>query len=523
MNERIANLAEGLRRADVSAAFGVPGSGLSWQLLSALADRGAPFHGVTHEAAGAIMAGAYARISRSIGCAISIKGPGLANLLPGMLSNAYEHWPVVSVSEAYGPATPPSRMHKRLDQSALVTPIAKAYATLGDPEETAASLARLAREESPGPVHLDLFVESAPPVLPRPPRDDAGDGERGARDTVWRLASGARRPVVIVGSLATRSPWLAALSTLRVPVFTTVAAKGVLDERSSWAAGVFTGDGKSLTPECRILPEADLVIGLGLRNLEVLSPRPFASSSVLLDCIGEDAMAGFAATAAHAHAAPEDFERMLAYLAGVTWGEDLVAESVASLRERLIGAEWLPGRLYDELQRMLPDTARLVADTGLFCTVAEHVWRAPVSERFVASANGRFMGTGVPMAIGAALADRESPVVCAVGDGGIAMYAAELKLAVSERLPIVFVLMSDGRYGSIASAASSPGLLLDAVTMAQPSWYRAAAAIGCESAQATTLEASLDAVGSWRSSSGPLFVEAVFDPAPYAAMTANVR
>lgn len=522
MNERIVALADGLRRSGVSAAFGVPGSGLSWQLLSALAERGTPFHGVAHEGAGAIMAGAFSRVSQTVGCAISIKGPGLANLLPGMLSNAYERWPVVSVAEAYGPASPPARMHKRLDQHALVAPVAKAYATLGDPLDTAVRLTDIAREESPGPVHLDLFAEAAPGRLWRAPSARA-PGAAPAVAEARRLVGQARRPVVIVGSLATRAPWGAMLSTLRVPVFTTVASKGALDERSPWSAGVFTGDGKSLTPECRILPEADLVIGLGLRNLEVLSPKPFAAPSVLLDCVGPDVMTGFAPSAAHDAADSTDFEEVIASIAHLTWGDEIVAASAASLRSWLTANEWLPGALFDALQGELPPTTRLVTDTGLFCTVAEHVWRAPASDRFIASANGRFMGTGVPMAIGAALADRASPVVCAVGDGGMAMYAAEVRIAVAERLPVLFVLMSDGRYGSIASAASSPNLLLDAVTIARPSWHRAIAALGCEAVAARALPAAVDAASAWRPSSGPLFIEAVFEPTSYAAMTADVR
>src|SRR5215212_6158473 len=162
MNERIAALAEGLMQNGVKALFGVPGSGLSLQLITELEARGVPFYGATHEAAGALMAGAFGKLTGSLGCSISIKGPGFANMLPGVLSNHYEQLPTLSISEAFGPATPGFRMHKRLDQHSLALSCAKAYATLGDPGDTVARLASQARAEIPGPVHLDLFAEDAP-------------------------------------------------------------------------------------------------------------------------------------------------------------------------------------------------------------------------------------------------------------------------------------------------------------------------------------------------------------------------
>src|SRR4030095_4491817 len=100
----------------------------------------------------------------------------------------------------------------------------------------------------------------------------------------------------------------------------------------------------------------------------------------------------------------------------------------------------------------------LVVDTGAFCTVAEHVWQAATPANFVASANGRYMGTSLPMAIGASLAKPQTEILCITGDGGIRPFWAEIKIAVAERLPICFLLMSDGRSGRIVAAAPGGGL-----------------------------------------------------------------
>ena len=521
MNEHVRQLASALAQAGVTGIFGVPGSGLSWQLITALDSEGVPFTGARHEAAGAIMAGAHARRTRGLGCAVTIKGPGLANALPGIVSNRYEQWPVITIAEAFGPAIPGHRMHKRLDHGALLQPVVKAYAWHGPGESPVPELAAIARSEVPGPVHLDLIFDRGEraPTAARSSSMDGGSGE--AEPLVDRIRQAAR-PVLIVGSLATRRGWASRLAALRIPVFTTTAAKGAVDEHAPCAAGVFTGDGKALAPETIVIPEADLVIGLGLRNLEVLQAKPFTAPLLLVDAAAAEYGAGFGA-ARSAYAAGESvFGEILDALADKAWGIDVVERSTAAVRERLLAHDWLPGRAFASLESFMGGAGILTVDTGSFCTVAEHIWRTRDADGFLASANGRYMGTGIPMALGSAIAARDTMHVCAIGDGGM-MYAAELKLAIEQKLPLMVLLMRDGRYGSIVAGASAPGLDMRAVTMKEPSWWRAAEALGLAATAVRSIGELERALQSWSPDTGPAFVEAIFNPEPYAAMVSDVR
>src|SRR5262249_39449426 len=202
--------------------------------------------------------------------------------------------PVLSVAEAFGPSVPASRMHKRLDHETAGRAFTKAYATLGDPRGTVKTLAGVARAEIPGPVHLDLFDEAGGVLHERIAPDPAADDSDRALSELGAQVARSERPVVIAGSLAVRRPWGRRLAPLRVPVFTTLAAKGVLDETTPFAAGVFTGDGRARSPEAIILAEADLVVGLGLRNLEVLSVKPFPCALAVVDVVGGPLADGFA-------------------------------------------------------------------------------------------------------------------------------------------------------------------------------------------------------------------------------------
>ncbi|MFN8058449.1 MAG: thiamine pyrophosphate-dependent enzyme [Vicinamibacterales bacterium] len=516
MSPRVQELAGALVDSGVGLAAGVTGSGLSWQLITALERLGVPFVPTVHESAAAILAGAFARHTGSLGCAITIKGPGFANLLPGIVSNAYEAWPVLTVSEAYGPARG-ARRHKLLDHETLARACVRAYGTLGDPRTLVPSLAAAARADVPGPVHLDLFAEEhasfwhvAWPASP--PWAPAGEAER--------LLTVARRPVVIAGAWSVGQPWARSLASLGVPVMTTLAAKGVVDERTTWAGGIYTGDGKSLAPERALVEASDLVVGVGLRADEVLSVRPFGRPTVLYDTVWTEGVEAFGGVRCHASGGA--VETALGLMGGRSWGAEEVDAATTRLRSALLNGSWLPATVFASLQAASPAPSHLVVDTGLFCTVAEHLWQAGAPAAFTASANGRYMGTSVPMALGVALAHPADTTICAMGDGGARMGVAELAHAIERHLRIAFVLMSDARYGSVGGVPGASGLSERAVTIARPSWFRAIEAMGCPAGRVESRDELERAFAAW-SREGPLFIEAVFDPAAYARATDGLR
>src|SRR5262249_7540137 len=159
--------------------------------------------------------------------------------------------------------------------------------------------------------------------------DPAADDSDRALSELGAQVARSERPVVIAGSLAVRRPWGRRLATLRVPVFTTLAAKGVLDETTPFAAGVFTGDGRARSPEAIILAEADLVVGLGLRNLEVLSVKPFPCALAVVDVVGGPLADGFAPSALCRTSGDDAFDDILDALSVKEWGVERLAKATA--------------------------------------------------------------------------------------------------------------------------------------------------------------------------------------------------
>jgi acetolactate synthase-1/2/3 large subunit len=494
----------------------VPGSGASYDLIADMQDRGIDFYGITHEASAAIMAGAFGRMSASIGCSVSVRGAGLANMVPGIASNHLERWPAISISEGLRPG----QWHKRIDHRAVLSTMVTAFGTAGHDAQVIDRLLQRARRDVPGPVHLDLVRDARTRFASRRSSRTRLDRE-GEWSDALSVIRRSRRPLVIAGASVQRRAWLDQLSRLRCPVFTTVAGKGLLDERLPHAAGVFTGAGQRLSPEHRLLGAADVVVTLGVRSYELLSPvGPVpvvrVDARFTAGCIAVRQIAAFN------NSSVEQEDELLDCVAGHDWGAGVVANAHAELRKALLRHPWLPPTLVIALAGTVP-SAVMVADTGSFCTIAEHLWQAVDPTGFLCSANGRFMGTAIPMAIAAALAQPGRPVICLTGDGGVRMYFGEIKLAVERNLPILFLYLSDGSYGSIASTLVPIRRRSSILGIAHPSWHAAALAIGCSACRVTDMDGFATAVAAWHESDGPFFLEAAFDTDAYAAMTYDIR
>lgn len=118
-----------------------------------------------------------------------------------------------------------------------------------------------------------------------------------------------------------------------------------------------------------------------------------------------------------------------------------------------------PQRLMRELARLFPLNTCFLCDTGNSLAWAVHYLhpfdrrtsggrpRAPGKVNFGLEFSA--MGWAIGNAIGAAIGRRNHPVVCIVGDGSVLMSGQEISVAVSEKLPVVFVVLNDSALGMV--------------------------------------------------------------------------
>lgn len=511
----IPEIAAAIRALGVRQVFSVPGGGATLDLLDDLERSGVSIATPNHESAAGLMAAVNHRLSGVVGVATSIKGPGLANLLPALACSSLERWSLVTISEAFDHDVPPSIVHKRLDHAALTSSVVKAHGwcSAGDDITRAAELASA---EEPGCVSLDLSHRSG--IDHRQP--DPCTTQDGREFNALELLRRAQRPAVIVGSRAGRLGLSDQLNELAIPVFTTAAAKGVVDERKAHSAGVFTGAGLAVSPEKQILPHADLVVGIGLRSGELLKSSTGGLPTVLIDDHPSRHSPGIIAAGM---LGDKHMAESLEMLGGTTWRHDAVVQARRVLDRVLRGESFSVANVLTVTQDHLGPLARLVVDTGDFCTVAEHTWIATSWDRFIGASNSRFMGVGIPLAIGSSIADPNTPTVLAVGDGGIGPHFGELELAVERRLPILVLLMSDGGMSSIIGRAEQSGRSTKFLLRSHRRWLDAASGIGLRTWPASCLDHVCAAVSEWVPGEGPAIIECRFDPEQYRRTTANVR
>jgi thiamine pyrophosphate-dependent acetolactate synthase large subunit-like protein len=106
-------------------------------------------------------------------------------------------------------------------------------------------------------------------------------------------------------------------------------------------------------------------------------------------------------------------------------------------------------RLLGALRDHLPRETIVVCDqTGINYWME---WHFPVyaPRTFLYPVGSATLGYGVPAAIGARIARPDRPVVAVVGDGGFLYSVNELATAVKYRLPVVFLILNDDRFGAI--------------------------------------------------------------------------
>ena len=513
-------LAQQIAQRKVNHVFGIPGSGPSLFLLDALEKHDVHFHLTHFEGSGAIMAGAIGKLSGRSGVAISIKGPGLTNMLPGLAACALDSFPVVSISEAYLPGTPPETSHKRIDHDRLLAAVVKFQCFLSGEGPGFENLSVLAESEIPGVVHLNIAPSPSDALISHIPsrgeESDQANWEKAAN-----LLSRSTCPVVIAGSLATRKYWSEKLNALSLPVFSTAAAKGVVNETLPHAGGMFTGVGGPLSPERKILPEADLVVAMGLRHNEVLAVKPFNCPSIQIDPLGEDKSFGFKFDNT-IEGTDLQVDIIVNTLLEKQWGLNLLEKTHKKLKERLLAPSFSPAHIYWHMAKHFNGEARLVLDTGNFCTIGEHVWQVKRPNLYVASAQGRYMGVGIPLGIGAALYDPKVPTIVFTGDGGIGMFVSEMKLAVQNKLPLMIALLSDSFLGTIRGASLQKGLSQHPTIIDQPSWLKALEGLGVPGKQVRKIEQLEKNLAEWKKD-GPLFLEIPFDADDYQRMTDGIR
>jgi acetolactate synthase-1/2/3 large subunit len=215
----------------------------------------------------------------------------------------------------------------------------------------------------------------------------------------------------------------------------------------------------------------------------------------------------------HVLARPEeDVAAALATLADCLGAPAWKPATQARSRELGSGAI-LPESVTRSIAAMLPDNAIVTDESVSFgrsffnglSAAAPHDWL---------QITGGAIGSGLPMATGAAVACPDRRVVALQADGSALMTLQALWTQARENLPVTTVLLSNRKYaillGELANVGANPGrVALDMLDLGRPDigWCSLARGFGVEAARADTMDEFNDLFAVATRHNGPFLIE----------------
>jgi acetolactate synthase I/II/III large subunit len=555
-----------LEARGVTHVFGLCGH-TNIAVLSAMADSPIRFVNVRHEQIAAHAADGYARVTGRAAVVLTHLSPGLTNAATGVANAALDCTPMVviagDVPSYYYGKHPHQEVNLHADgsQYEIYRPFVKRAWRVDTPELLPEILEKaflLAESGQPGPVlvdvPMDLFsatvdealwerVTNGPKTLTRPSLDDDT-----ARRIVERMAD-AESPIIHVGggiALARAFDELRDfVDHMQIPVTHSLMGKGALPDDHPLVIGMTGFWGTEFANEQTLA--ADWILALGTRFKEADSSSWYpeytfnigkqASKLIQIDIepqeIGRNYPAEIGAVA-DLKAALKVLNRVAREMLPEGRKPDGRAERIAAKRadfaERNVEMQtsdafpMMPERILADLRATMPRDAILTSDVG---------WnKNGVAQQFDIFTPGSIlipggyatMGFGPAAAVGARLAAPDRVVISLVGDGGFGQNPAVLATAAAEDAPVIWIVMNNNAYGTIAGLQKSNyGLLYGttfptAKTPAEqtPDYAAIARAYGCEGVRVSSADAFRPALEAAIASRRPTVIDVamVNNPTP---------
>src|SRR5580658_5997284 len=212
---------ETLEAQGVTHVFGVPGAKID-KVFDRLRDSSIKTVVCRHEQNAAFIAGGIGRMTGKAGVAIVTSGPGVCNLVTGLATANSEGDPMVALGGAVALSDRLKKIHQTMDSVSLCRPVTKYSVEVDSPESVSEVLTnafRSAESDRPGAAFvslpMDIMVAAAKcDVLTPPAYSGAGPADTTAIKEAARLINQAKRPVVLLGLLASKPQNAAAIHKL---------------------------------------------------------------------------------------------------------------------------------------------------------------------------------------------------------------------------------------------------------------------------------------------------------------------
>jgi acetolactate synthase I/II/III large subunit len=455
-----------LENEGVTQIFGVPGEE-NLAMVEALRRSSIKLVVTRHEQAAAFMAATHGRLTGRPGVCLATLGPGALNLTTGAAYALLGAMPMVMITGQKGVLTHKQASFQVVDVVSTFRPLTKMARQIVS-TATIPSLVReafrVAQQERPGPVHLelpeDIAAEPAPgtPLVSLHPID-APVAQSAALDRAAALISQAERPLIMLGAAASRPRLSDALSDfvrrLQIPFVNTQMGKGSVSGGSELYMGTAALSERDYVHDA--IDRADLIIAIGHDTVEkppfFMGPKgPTVLHVGYLPATVEEVFFPHAELIG-------DVGPTLRLLADRLEGKLPHAGALLPLRKEILAhigerAEesrfpLTPQRIVHDVRKVMPENGIACLDNGMYKIWFARNYRTSVANTLLLDNALATMGAGLPSAMMAAMLYPDRRVLAVCGDGGFMMNAQELETASRLGLNLVVLIIEDNAYGMI--------------------------------------------------------------------------
>lgn len=517
------------RHWGVTDVFGVPGKAVC-PLLFELENQGINFILSRHETGAGFEAGGFALTRKTVGVAIGTSGPGGTNMLTAAGQAKAYHLPVLFIT-GHPPIATTGRATGQ-DSSGFGTDLVKMF------EPVTLFSARVERAEmlpvylrhaiekaysgTKGPVHLcipfDVYMEELEPFYcPLPTQ--AAPVVSSDLDGVLPLLNRMERPVLFLGKGVGIADAYEEVATLAehwgIPVMTTPCGKGAFPTTHPLSLGGFgLGGTEKAADYMRSGVDTMVVVGSKLSDMTLsgftpdMHPKRVVHFDLDMTFTGKsipvpttvvlgDAKLNLRRLLAKAGASRRDYG---------TIASSLPADIQPGLRQ--LSAAGAIRTLRGELPRQ----TILFGDDGSHTFFAIRHYDIYEPGTFVFDDVFGAMGHAIGYSIGAKLGKPDAPIVCLTGDGCAMMHGTEFSTAVNHRIPVIFVVLNNGRLDMVEKGMSFyTGRNVGTIYESPVNVAQFAQAMGCLSFCCTTEAEVAEAVRAALNAGEPAVIEIVVD------------
>jgi acetolactate synthase-1/2/3 large subunit len=474
-----------------------------------------------HEQAAAFMAATHGRLTGRPGVCLSTLGPGALNfttgaayahlgampmlLLTGQKPIKYARQGRFQIVDIVGAMRPLTKMTRQIVSAASIpTMVRDAF--------------RIATEERPGPVHLelpeDIAAEEAEAALVSPHPIEWPVAAPATVDRVAEMILGAERPLLMIGAAGNRPRLVNPLSDFvrraSIPFFNTQMGKGAVTGSSDLYLGTAALTERDYVHDA--IDWADLIIAIGHDTVEkppfLMDDQAAARKLIHLGYLPASVEQVFHPDAELVGDIGANVAALAERLEGRMNAEPVFASLRATilshLNERSESDRFpiIPQRLVHDVRAVMPEDGIVCLDNGMYKIWFARNYRTRIANTLLLDNALATMGAGLPSAMMAKLLYPERQVLAVCGDGGFMMNSQELETAVRLKLNLVVLIVVDGAYGMIRWKQAVDGFPDFGMTFGNPDFVKYADSYGARghrvasaSELAPTLEAALSAGG----------------------------